>query len=136
MSNLICIVNNVCINTLLTIIMNTIGSISPNNNFTDSEKMMLDIIIKLLTMENNTLSQERQRFVGQVLFTISICKGDVNLVRWCLDNHYGSASTLITNSHIEFANQFGFNMEPISSMGRKSPDNIQQVGQNGGLDAG
>ena len=118
------------------LIMNTIGSISPNNNFTDSEKMMLNIIIKLLTIEDNTLSQERQQFVGQVLFTISICKGDVNLVRWCLDNHYGSASTLITNSHITFANQFGFNIEPISDMDRKSPVSIQDVGQHGGIDAG
>jgi len=51
-----------------------------------------------------------------VLFGISIWKGDVDLVSWCIDNNYGSASTLITNSHISLANQLGFNMETISDM--------------------
>jgi hypothetical protein len=50
-------------------------------------------------------------------------------VRWCLENNYGSASELITNSHIAFVNQLGFNMETISDMGtdRNSPDNIQDI---------
>ena len=109
--------------------MSNIDTILLNINFSDSQKSVLSTIIQVISDENNILPEERKSFIGQVLFAISIWKGDVNLVRWCLDNNYGSASALITNSHIAFANQLGFNMETISDMGadRTSPDNIQNI---------
>ncbi len=109
--------------------MNTIDIISTNSNFSDNQKQTINSIIQLLIGENSQISTERVQFIGQVLFAISIWKGDVNLVRWCLENNYGSASELITNSHIAFVNQLGFNMETISDMGtdRNSPDNIQDI---------
>jgi hypothetical protein len=109
--------------------MSDIETILNSSNFSDSQKSVLSTIIQVISDENNILSEEKKLFIGQMLFAIFIWKGDVNLVSWCIDNNYGSASALITNSHISLANQLGFNMETISDMGvdRNSPDNIQQI---------
>jgi len=118
--------------------MPNIETIINSSNFSDSQKSVLFTIIQVISDENNIIPEEKKLFIGQMLLAISIWKGDVNLVSWCLDNNYGSASTLINNSHIAFANQLGFNMETISDMGvdRNSPDNIQEIEQNGGIDYG
>ena len=118
--------------------MSNIETIINSSNFSDSQQSVLSTIIQVISDENNILPEEKKSFIGQVLFAIFIWKGDVNLVSWCIDNNYGSAITLINNSHIALANQLGFNMETISDMGvdRNSPDNIQEIEQNGGIDAG
>lgn len=82
--------------------MSNIDTVAPNNNFSDIQKNSLTTFIKLLS--NNELPEDKNKFIGLLLVTVSSFMGNADLLRWVFDNNYAHCNDLINNSHIKFLN--------------------------------
>jgi len=91
--------------------MSNINTISPNNTFSDIQKNSLNTFIKIISEKDSELSEDKLKFLSSMLMAIGSCGGNADLVRWLLENNYIDVNACLSNSHIKFANNMGFNFE-------------------------
>jgi len=89
--------------------MPNIETISPNNNFSVTEKNILNTYVTILNQ--SMLPTNGLKFIGKMMMAIGIYKDNMDLVSWVLTNNYLGGNDIINSSHIAFANQMGFNIE-------------------------
>jgi hypothetical protein len=90
--------------------MSNIETISPDNNFSETEKKGLNSLIGILLEENSNLSKEILKNTGLTMMAVASSKGDCDLLSWLVTNNYAGVNDLIYAEHFEVANKMGFNI--------------------------
>ena len=90
--------------------MSNIETISPDNNFSETEKKGLNSLIGILLEENSNLSKEILKNIGLTMMAVGSSKGDCDLVSWLVTNNYAKVNDFIYPEHFEAANKIGFNI--------------------------
>ena len=90
--------------------MSNIETISPDNNFSETEKKALNNLIEIVSGKNSNLSIAILKNTGLTLMAVGSSKGDCDLIRWLLTNNYAALDDILYTEHYEVANKMGFNI--------------------------
>ena len=82
--------------------------------YNDKEKSSLIKLINILTTDEFR-DNFNVNYIGEILILISIDYNDTKLLSWLFKNKYGKVDCLLGNSHVTFANEWGFNINKIKN---------------------
>lgn len=88
--------------------MITIDTISLQNVFSEREKNILNSFIEILLREED---KNIQKDIGIMCLAVATIIGDVEFLRWIVDNEYATLNDVIENRHFHLLNGFGFHFE-------------------------
>ena len=102
--------------------MNTIDTISPSNQFTDTQKNTLNCFIQILSdpnhradfeasVANEEVSESELKDIAMMLVTVGSFLGDVGILEWVYNKKHAVPNENIYPGHIDFLNKLGFSIK-------------------------
>jgi hypothetical protein len=107
--------------------MNTIDTISPSNQFTDTQKNTLNCFIQILSepnhlpdfeasVVNEEVSKSKLKDIAMMLVTVGSFLGDVGILEWVYNKKHAVPNENIYPGHIDFLNKLGFSIKYPSTV--------------------